>query len=80
MRMIFSVIVLRRLEFLPIELKAEHIPVKEDDGLPLKEEIKKQALIQSIRESNGNFKQAARLLGISRSTLYRQLEKYNLEI
>jgi sigma-54 dependent transcriptional regulator, acetoin dehydrogenase operon transcriptional activator AcoR len=66
-------------EFLPIELKTEHMPIKEDDGLPLKEEIKKQALIQSIRESNGNFKQAARLLGISRSTLYRQLEKYNLE-
>ena len=45
---------------------------------PLKHEIKKEALLHSIRQSNGNHKQAAKLLGVSRSTLYRQMEKYDI--
>lgn len=49
-----------------------------ETSLPIKEEIKKQALIQSIKAHNGNYQQAARHLGISRSTLYRQLKKYDL--
>ncbi|PWI57452.1 sigma-54-dependent Fis family transcriptional regulator [Sulfoacidibacillus thermotolerans] len=47
-------------------------------NLPIKEEIKKDALIRSIRQCRGNFKEAAKYLGISRSTLYRQLDKYGL--
>jgi len=65
-------------QFLPEEVKSEQITIELDTSLPLKEEIKKQALLRSIHESNGNYKQAARMLGISRSTLYRQLEKFNL--
>ncbi|UAC47779.1 sigma-54-dependent Fis family transcriptional regulator [Bacillus aquiflavi] len=52
---------------------------KKDTGWPLnKDDMKKQALMQSIRLYNGNFRKAAKHLGISRSTLYRQLKKYNI--
>ncbi len=66
-------------EFLPDELRVELVSETNKDSLPLKEDVKKQALIRSIQESTGNFKAAARNLGISRSTLYRQLKKYNLQ-
>ncbi|HZG84571.1 sigma-54-dependent Fis family transcriptional regulator [Paenibacillus sp.] len=72
-----------RPEDLPEELQAygarETAPARREVGrTPLKDEIKKEALLHSIRQSNGNHKQAAKLLGVSRSTLYRQLEKYNI--
>lgn len=75
-------------DFLPEELRNElrnelrsfyHDAQGMSGGLPIKEEVKKQALIRSIQQSTGNHKEAARLLGVSRSTLYRQLEKYNLK-
>ncbi len=46
--------------------------------LPIKDEIKKQALMQSIEMCEGNYSRAARHLGISRSTLYRQMERYGV--
>ncbi|PLR83847.1 sigma-54-dependent Fis family transcriptional regulator [Bacillus sp. V33-4] len=46
--------------------------------LPRKDELKKQALMDSITKYNGNFSKAAKYLGISRSTLYRQMERYNI--
>lgn len=48
--------------------------------LPKKEEIKKQALLESIQIFNGNFSKAAKYLGISRSTLYRQMERYKIRV
>ncbi|GAX91715.1 sigma-54-dependent Fis family transcriptional regulator [Effusibacillus lacus] len=66
-------------EFLPIELRLNPRVIELANQLPFKEEIKKQALIRSIHESKGNYKQAARQLGIARSTLYRLLKKYNLK-
>ncbi|RST74398.1 sigma-54-dependent Fis family transcriptional regulator [Siminovitchia acidinfaciens] len=49
-----------------------------EKGLPVKDEIKKQALVQSIEMFKGNYSRAARHLGISRSTLYRQMERYGV--
>lgn len=69
-------------EFLPqeiINLTIRKHVFSFHSSLPKKEEIKKQALVQSIKETNGNYSMAARWLGISRSTLYRQLEKYGLK-
>lgn len=66
-------------DFLPEELRSNfNYAQRLSGGVPIKEEVKKQALIRSIQQSTGNHKEAARLLGVSRSTLYRQLEKYNL--
>lgn len=42
-------------------------------------EIELQAIAQAIQSANGNLTQAARVLGVSRSTLYRKVERYHLE-
>lgn len=43
------------------------------------EEIEKNALQQAMEKSNGNFTQAARILGVTRQTLYRKLEKHGMK-
>ncbi len=44
-----------------------------------KEEWKKQALMQALMMHDNNYSRAAKSLGISRSTLYRQLEQFQLK-
>ncbi len=66
-------------EYLPVELKKRVTLFSSKSVLRLSEQVKKRTLIQSIEECNGNYKAAAKYLGISRSTLYRQLEKYGLK-
>ncbi|KLR75418.1 MULTISPECIES: sigma-54-dependent Fis family transcriptional regulator [Geobacillus] len=41
-------------------------------------EIKKQSIIEALKQCNGNISKAARYLGISRSTFYRQMDKWNI--
>jgi len=43
------------------------------------DEIIKQALIRVLRETRGNRRRTAIVLGISRSTLYRMLERYGID-
>ena len=42
------------------------------------EELERNAIMTAIGRSNGNLSQAAGLLGITRFTLYRKIEKYGL--
>jgi transcriptional regulator with PAS, ATPase and Fis domain len=42
-------------------------------------EIEKSRLKEAIKESQGNKSEAAKMLGISRHTLYRKLEEYGIE-
>ena len=42
-------------------------------------EIEKEAIIQAIRKNGGNLTSAARELGMGRTTLYRKLERYNIQ-
>jgi DNA-binding NtrC family response regulator len=42
------------------------------------DEVEKQVIAATIRETGGNIKQAAAILGIDRSTLYDRIKKYNL--
>ena len=44
------------------------------------EEIERQHLVKVLKECNGNKRLAAKKLKISRSTLYRKLEKYNIPV
>ena len=40
---------------------------------------KKRAIVEAMQKSKGNISQAARLLGVTRRTIYKYLKKYNLE-
>lgn len=43
------------------------------------DEIEKKALQEAMDKSNGNYTQAARILGVTRQTLYRKLEKHGMK-
>jgi hypothetical protein len=43
------------------------------------ETVERDAIVQALRECDGNRVRAATLLGISRSTLYRRLREFGLE-
>ncbi len=43
------------------------------------EEAERQTIVSAVKNAHGNLAQAARALGISRSTLYRKVERYHLE-
>lgn len=42
-------------------------------------EIEKQAIVNTIKQMDGNIAAAAKILGIGRSTMYRKMKKYNIE-
>lgn len=43
------------------------------------EESERLAIVRAIKDHQGNLAKAARALGVSRSTLYRKVERYRLE-
>lgn len=43
------------------------------------EESERLAIVRAIKDHRGNLAKAARALGVSRSTLYRKVERYRLE-
>lgn len=43
------------------------------------EDVERKALIEAMEKSNGNHTQAARILGVTRQTLYRKLEKHDMK-
>jgi len=53
-------------------------PVVVEGGLRSLEELEKEAIRQALENFGGNLSDAARQLGIGRSTLYRKLEQYGL--
>lgn len=67
------------LDLFPKDMVNSH-PLEKNGHLflPKKEERKRRALLESIEKYNGNFSKAAAYLGVSRSTLYRQMKRYNL--
>lgn len=57
------------------KVKAEH--GFEVDIVPLAE-MERQAIIQALLQVGGDKSEAARRLGIGKSTLYRKLKRYRL--
>lgn len=43
------------------------------------EDMERQTIVDALSQADGNLTQAARILGITRQTLYRRLEKYNIK-
>ena len=42
------------------------------------QEIEKQALIEALKNANGNVEEASKALGVSRATFYRKIKKYKI--
>jgi DNA-binding NtrC family response regulator len=71
------------LDELPVELLDETasvsvVPPVLEQSTSL-EETERLAIARAVHGAHGNLAQAARALGVSRSTLYRKLELYQLE-
>jgi len=57
------------------------IPVKEKEQIDLSlKEIEKQAMLNAVSKAKGNISLAAKVLGISRNTLYQKLSKYGISL
>ena len=41
--------------------------------------MEKQAIVQALEQTGGDRLQAAKLLGIGKTTIYRKLKEYRLE-
>lgn len=44
------------------------------------EEIEKESIIKAIEQSNGDLVKAAKMLNISRATIYRKVKKYSIKL
>lgn len=64
--------------------QAHHTPDKQEDNLSLDldqfhlEDVERILIRKVLKKHNGNISQAASELGLTRSSLYRRLEKYDL--
>lgn len=63
--------------FSPIEESSENSGVSFSKSKNL-EEIERQTIKEALRKHQGNISQAARELGITRSALYRRIDKYEI--
>ena len=67
-------------------IKPSHLPahVREGKGtIKVKgtlEDMEKELIERALEETGGNKKEVARILGISRSTLWRKIKKYGIRI
>ncbi len=69
-------------QHLPHNILADHHPSSDANAAapPIDlDAIKKQRLVQALESSKGNRSEAARLLGISRTSVWNQMKKYGIE-
>ncbi len=50
-----------------------------DQELTTLQQLEKQAIVQALEQTGGDRLQAAKLLGIGKTTIYRKLKEYRLE-
>ena len=65
---------------LPNEIFENIDQYKKEETIVLdRNELKKQEIIHALKKHKGNILHAAKSLGIARSTLYRQMKKFNIQ-
>lgn len=69
----------KRIEYgmLPASIRGEH--VEAPDGPPTLEDMERDYIIKVLKEEDGNMSQAAKVLGISRHTIMRKLERWGIK-
>lgn len=60
------------------EASMEQAPVNIRSDISL-DQMEKQYITNIVKETDGNITAASRILGIGRNTLYRKIEKYNID-
>ena len=66
-------------EHLPAPMQQARLPLAEPSAaLASLNELKKQRLVEALRESGGNQSEAARRLGISRTSVWNQMKRFGL--
>ena len=55
-----------------------HVAMLAKQGILTEEEKEKALLLQTLEKTGGNRSKAARLLNVSRTTLYEKLRKYHI--
>ena len=68
----------RKQNRIPEKARVAPIPASVSEIVPLAE-VERQAILNAMRASNSNAKQAARDLGIGFSTIFRKLKQYRKE-
>jgi transcriptional regulator with PAS, ATPase and Fis domain len=73
-----------RLQHLPVYMRKDLSgnSIEDDSILPLHTELElaeKRAIIKALEKTKGNKQDTAKLLGIHRASLYRKIEKYQLD-
>jgi PAS domain S-box-containing protein len=67
------------IEHLTSELVSTSRPLA-GGAYPMAEDEEMAAILAALEKTAGNKSRAARLLGLSRKTIYRKIEKYNLQV
>jgi two-component system nitrogen regulation response regulator GlnG len=52
---------------------------REQEGLKILPAVERELIIQALLETNGNQVQAAKLLGVTRATLRKRIEKFQIK-
>jgi len=64
--------------YVPKEVEFVEEPAEEVQEVKTMEEVEKEMIQKALRQTGGNRRKAAKLLGIGERTLYRKLHKYGL--
>lgn len=80
-----AAVVARDEQITPVDLFAsarasQAVAAVEEEHFPTLAELEKTHIEACLRQSDGNIKQAAVMLGIGRSTLYRKLGEYEITV
>ncbi len=64
-------------DLLQIELLSDNPAVDKSDDSPSMKDVEKMVIKKALEDTNNHISEAAKLLGLSRSTLYRKIKEYS---